>query len=234
MPLARLLDDARVRPEARHLVFSGADRGAPAEPLPRFVRSLSVDGDAVGDALVATRMNGAPLSAEHGAPARLVVPGWYGMAWVKWLARIEVQRAPFQGHFQSSKYVYRFERDGRPVVEPVRLLRVKALVVSPQAGDRLAVGRRCRISGKAWSGRAPIARVDVDAGDGWKEARLRAGDGRYDWTSWELDWIPGSTGPVALRARATDAAGDVQPERLFDNEYQYGANAIQAIAVEVA
>ncbi len=234
VPLATLLEASGVRRTARYLVFTGADHGAPTEQVQRFERSLSVELGEYDDALVATEMNGAPLSGEHGAPARLVVPGWYGMAWVKWLDRIEARAAEFHGPFQTSKYTYRFERDGRPVVEPVRRLRVKSLVTSPAPGERLVHGSAHRLAGKAWSGAAPVVKVEVDVGDGWRAASLTAGDGPYDWSSWELDWTPRTAGPAKIRARATDASGEVQPKALFENQYQYGCNSVQTVKIEVA
>ncbi len=234
VPLATLLERSAVRATTRYLVFTGADHGTPTEKVRRFVRSLSVEPGEHEEVLVATSMNGAPLTEEHGAPARLVVPGWYGMAWVKWLDRVEARTTEYSGHFQTSKYTYRFERDGQPVVEPVRQLRVKSLVTSTAPGERLARGTGYRLAGKAWSGRAPVTKVEVDVGDGWHEARLTAGDGRYDWSSWEADWTPRVAGPARIRARATDASGEAQPESLFENEYQYGCNSVQTVEVEVA
>jgi DMSO/TMAO reductase YedYZ molybdopterin-dependent catalytic subunit len=234
VPLTALLDEVELRPDARHLVFLGADRGDPAEPADRFERSLAADPRGLEDVLVATEMNGSPLSAEHGAPARLVVPGWYGMAWVKWLCRVEARRDPFRGHFQATKYLYRSVRDGVPAVEPVERVRVKSLLVAPVPGERLARGSSYCLAGKAWSGAAPIAKVEVDTGDGWSAARLRPGDGRYDWSSWEFDWVPQRAGPVTIRGRATDGLGQVQPEAPLENEYQYGTNSVQSVAVDVA
>jgi DMSO/TMAO reductase YedYZ molybdopterin-dependent catalytic subunit len=233
VPLTALLDAAGLRPSARQLVFTGADHGTPTEKVRRFDRSLSVGRGEHQDVLVATAMNGAPLTDEHGAPARLVVPGWYGMAWVKWLDRIEARATEFEGHFQTSKYTYRFERDGRPTVEPVRRVRVKSLLTSPAPGQRLVRGSRYRVTGKAWSGSAPVVKVEVDVGDGWRSARLTSGEGRYDWSTWEAEWVPRTAGPARIRSRATDACGEAQPAALFDNEYQYGCNSVQVVEVEV-
>ncbi len=234
VPLSRILQEAHVRPSGREVVFRGGDRGVPSDRASEFSRGLSVDLARTDDLLLATRMNGERLGVEHGFPVRLVVPGWYGMAWVKWLAEISVRRVPYDGYFQASKYVYRTVQDGVRVVEPVRQVRVKSLVLSPVAGQRLERGRRWRLAGKAWSGSGPVRQVEVDVGDGWKPARLRPGAGRFDWSHWQFDWTPERPGRVTVRSRATDAAGRTQPEALVENEFQYGANAVHAVEVEVA
>ncbi len=234
VPLATLLEESGLSDEARHLVFTGADLDAASEEPRRFVRGLTADLEEHRDVLVALEMNGRPLSPEHGAPARLVVPGWYGMAWVKWLEGVTAGPTAHRGHFQTSRYVYRYRRAGRSVTEPVRRLRVKSLIVTPAPGADLARGTPVRLRGKAWSGTDPVVRVEVDVGDGWQAARLLPGHGPYDWSSWELEWSPRRRGRTVLRARATDAGGETQPAEPFANEFQYGCNAIQQVPVEVA
>ncbi len=236
VPLSTLLEASGLRPSAREVVFQGADgapRGAPAGPS-RFARSLHLDvPHATSDVLVATQMNDRPLAAEHGFPARLVVPGWYGMAWVKWLTSITARATPFQGHFQSTKYVYRTGKGASAEVRPVTQLRVKSLVVAPEPGATVPRGRPVRVSGRAWSGAGAVRTVDVDVGDGWRPARVVPGTGAYAWAGWSLDWIPTRPGPVTIRSRATDASGAVQPEEPFENEHQYGSNSVRAVEVHV-
>lgn len=232
--LASLLAEVRPRSSADHLAFEGETGREPPSGVPRFVRGLSLASNEVPHrVLVALRMNGRPLAAEHGFPARLVVPGWYGMAWVKWLRRVIVRPTAFRGHYQTSRYVYQYTRHGRPIVEPVARVRVKSLLLDPAPGARIGLGRRCRIRGKAWSGSGPVDRVEVDVGGGWTPAEVSGGDGPYDWAGWTYEWTPRTRGPVRLRTRATDRSGSTQPVRPFRNVRQYGYNAIASVSVRV-
>jgi DMSO/TMAO reductase YedYZ molybdopterin-dependent catalytic subunit len=134
VPLNDILDRAGVRSSAREIRFRGADSGEVdnARGRIRFERSLTVDQARDSDAILAYAMNGEPLPLQHGFPLRLVVPGWYGVASVKWLTEIEASDRPFEGHYQTEKYVYYRNRDGIETREPVTLQRVRALIsVSP-------------------------------------------------------------------------------------------------------
>lgn len=183
--------------------------------------------------LVATRMNGRRLPSEHGGPARLVVPGWYGMAWVKWISRIIVRATPFEGRFQSEKYVY-WTRDGRRWTgRPVTRILVKSLTLEPAPGDRIPRGRPTTIRGRAWSGSGRIAKVEVDAGEGWTPARRSGGDGPFAWSGWSFRWRPTRVGMIDLRVRALDCAGNVQPSKPVQNRFQYGTNSVHSVRVEV-
>lgn len=224
-----VLRSAGIRLGAREVVFRGADRG-PVEDRAgevRFERSLPA-GDALGaGALLAYAMNGRPLPARHGYPLRLVVPGWYGMASVKWLTEIQVTAEPFRGFFQGEHYVY--ERGG--VREPVRLQQVRALITRPGAGEELARGALI-VRGVAWSGAAPIDRVDVSvAGGRWQKARLTGAQEVAGWQEWEFLASGLAPGEVTIRARASDLAGQVQPERPEWNRRGYGANFIHEVQV---
>lgn len=232
VPLHGVLAAAGVRDDAVELVFSGADGGARSDaPAPvQFQRSLPVQ-DAMGpEVLLALAMNGQPLSREHGAPVRLVVPGWYGMASVKWLTGIEATTVPFAGYFQRQRYVYD-EPDG---VSPVTRMRVKSFITSPEAGTTCASAVTVR--GWAWSGYGAITRVEIaiDGGESWRDARLGTPASPFAWTPFECDLqlVPGAR--TALRSRATDAAGHVQPPVIQWNRLGYGNNAVRAITVDVA
>ena len=174
VPLAVVLDHAVPTSAAVDVVFRGADRG-PVEGSPTpvaFERSLSITDARHSEALLAYAMNGDPLPVEHGYPLRLIVPGWYAVASVKWLTEIEVVGAPFVGYFQTERYVFEWERDGSRLVEPVRHQRVRALITEPTGDEPVDVGD-VAIRGVAWSGDAPIERVEVSIGDGeWQRARL--------------------------------------------------------------
>ncbi len=196
-----------------------------------YARSLLLARALHPDTLVALRMNGEPLLAAHGAPVRLIVPGWYGMASVKWLAGLELVGEPFAGYFQSERYVYREPgRAPAPVVE----MRVKSVFTSPLPALPVGMGA-VRVSGLAWSGSARIARVEVASGGGgeWVPARLTGEDEPYAWRAWDLIWTPPWRGRHVLRCRATDEAGNVQPDLPRWNELGYGANGVQSLIVDV-
>jgi DMSO/TMAO reductase YedYZ molybdopterin-dependent catalytic subunit len=175
-------------------------------------------------------MNGEPLPLQHGYPLRLVVPGWYGVASVKWLTTIELAEHEFEGYFQRDRYCFEYD-DAAPV--PVTLQRVRALVTDPQDGGELGRGE-VAIRGVAWSGAAPIARVDVSIGEGpWLGAQLLGERRRHSWQWWELLTRLDAPGATSIRARATDLAGRTQPDVAEWNRHGYGNNAVHRVAVRV-
>jgi DMSO/TMAO reductase YedYZ molybdopterin-dependent catalytic subunit len=235
VPLVEILDRAGVRAGARDVVFRGIDCGTLEghASSTRFERSLGVDYVREADALLAYAMNGEPLPIHHGYPLRLIVPRWYGVASVKWLTEIEVIDRAFVGHFQTDKYWYEWDRGGTIVREPVTLQQVRALVTDPQPNQTIACGELA-IRGVAWSGAAPIARVEVSlSGESWQPARLMGERNRHSWQWWELITRIEDPGAVALRARATDLAGRTQPEQAEWNRLGYGNNSIQTVPIRV-
>jgi DMSO/TMAO reductase YedYZ molybdopterin-dependent catalytic subunit len=233
VPLIEVLELAGPLAGAREVIFRGADAGrveGRTATVP-FERSLTLDVARQRDVLLAYAMNGEPLPVQHGFPVRLIVPNWYAVASVKWLTAIDVVDEPFTGYYQTEKYVYEWERDGRVVREPVGLQHVRALIVDP-AWDREIRRGPVTVRGVAWSGDAPIARVDVSAGGGpWQEAHLLGDGSRQHWQWWELPIQMERPGASELRARATDLAGASQPERPEWNRLGYGNNAIHAVRV---
>jgi DMSO/TMAO reductase YedYZ molybdopterin-dependent catalytic subunit len=236
VPLVEILDRAGVRQDARDVLFRGADGGA-VDGLPesiRFERSLRIDDARDSDVLLAYAMNGEPLPVEHGYPLRLIVPRWYAVASVKWLTEIELIDRAFTGHYQGDKYRYVWEREGGTVSEPVTLQRVRALITEPLPHAEVPSGELV-IRGVAWSGAAPIARIDVSVSGGdWQEARLVSDRNRYSWQWWELITRFDRSGDLTLRARATDLAGRTQPDRAEWNRLGYGNNAIQEVPIRVS
>ena len=236
VPLVEILDRAGVRQDAKDVLFRGADGGA-VDGLPesiRFERSLRVDDARDSDVLLAYAMNGEPLPVEHGYPLRLIVPRWYAVASVKWLTEIELIDRAFTGHYQGDKYRYVWERDGGTVSEPVTLQRVRALITEPLPHADVRSGELV-IRGVAWSGAAPIARIDVSVNGGdWQEARLVSDRNRYSWQWWELLTRVERSGDLKLRARATDLAGRTQPDRAEWNRLGYGNNSIQEVPIRVS
>jgi DMSO/TMAO reductase YedYZ molybdopterin-dependent catalytic subunit len=220
VPLRAILEKAGLKETAVEVSFGGADA--------QYVRSLPLDKALDPDTIVAWEMNGAPIPARFGGPLRLIVPGWYGMASVKWLARIEALVEPFSGEFQSEKYHY-------AAGEPVSQMRVKSLLTEPASGQVVA-REPLVIRGFAWGGEGGIAGVQIAVGrtdDDWREARLVGPALPHAWRRFELAWTPPWAGRYLLRSRATDRSGATQPDTPQWNEGGYGANAVQQVAVTV-
>ncbi len=238
--LRDVLAHAGLRTDAQEVVLEGADRGAIKEP-PRppndinYARGLPME-KASRDVLLAFEMNGEPLTPEHGFPLRAVVPGWFGMASVKWLQRIVVTTQPFNGYYQSIDYTYWEERDGMPTLVPLAEMRVKAQIARPHMGEVVAAGQEYRVHGAAWGGEDDVAIVEVstDAGATWKAATLLGEPVKNAWRFWELDWTaPADRGTYQLMARATDSAGRIQPPHRIAEYGTYMINHVLPIRVEV-
>ena len=220
-----------VRADAVEILFRGADAGTVApDRTEAFRRSLPLAVALDPDTLLAWGMNGAPLPPEHGAPVRLLVPGWYGVASVKWLVAIEALIEPFHGWFQGQSYVYRNGGDEAPVER----MRVRAIIASPSDGDAVAPGP-LDVVGSAWSGDGAIARVEVSADGGatWIAAALTAPSSRRAATPWRARLTAPPGAEIEIVARAADVAGNVQPEAAAWNRLGYGNNAIQRLRVSV-
>ncbi|MES5820439.1 sulfite oxidase [Streptomyces sp. RG80] len=238
VPLRLLLAEAGVEPGAVDVVFTGADHGVERGVEQDYQRSLSVDA-ATGhepEVLVAYAMNGAPLPPQHGRPLRLVVPGWYGMAHVKWLRDIAVVDAPFTGFQQA--VAYRLRKRPEDPGEPVTRIAPRALLVPPGFPDFMSRTRvvrpgPVRLEGRAWSGRAPVTRAEVstDGGRTWQEAALEPDGGhRWAWRRWRLTWTA-TPGEHVLSARATDAEGHTQPLQQPWNRGGFAVNLVQRVPV---
>jgi DMSO/TMAO reductase YedYZ molybdopterin-dependent catalytic subunit len=214
IPLHVLLEQAGVRPEAVEVLCEGADRGSEADhPEPMaFERSLPLAKALAPDTLLVFRMNGEWLEPAHGFPLRLFVPGWYGVASVKWLRRIEVLAQPFHGYFQSKKYTVQRRTDMGVETVVVGPMAVKSEFVRPRAGDVLGPGRH-RLFGVAWAGEESVARVEIstDGGRSWAEADLTGPKAPYSWSLWEYRWEVAEAGEYTLLAKATSTSGRVQP-----------------------
>lgn len=229
--LRTLLERAGLERDVVEMLGIGADAGPrdDADGEVRFARSLPIADAMHPDTIVATHMAGEPLSVDHGAPTRLIVPGWYGMASVKWLARLEAITTPFTGYFQQQRYVY--DVDG--TVEPVRRARVKSMITSPIDGGSCA--RAVTVHGWAWSGAGAIARVELAVNEApiWTEAALGTPVSAYAWTPFEAELILPDAATATIWSRATDTAGNTQPARIRWNRLGYGNNGVRGIAVLV-
>ena len=220
--LSALLADARPLPHAREVVFFGADKGMETvthgrsgaqEVEQHFGRSLIREDALRPEVMIVWSMNGEPLTVSHGAPVRLIVPGWYGVANVKWLDHIHVQDARYVGRFMSRDYVTLVgEKMGDQVIWNEKLvsrIRVKSMVA------RLTrAGTRYNAFGFALTGGIPLRSVEVRIDDGpWQRATLDPMNTQYSWKFFSHEWSGLAPGQHTIVSRATDADGVVQPEQ---------------------
>jgi DMSO/TMAO reductase YedYZ molybdopterin-dependent catalytic subunit len=237
--LRDVLERADISDGAREIVFEGADSGTIAE-LPRpagkvnFARSVPIE-KAMQDVLLAWAMNGEPLTEAHGFPLRAIVPGWYGMASVKWLQRLIITDRPFHGYYQSIDYAYwRRDEDG-PVLVPLAEMQVKAEIARPENNEVISANSHYHVRGAAWTAGAIVTRVEIsfDGGKSWSDTRLDGNASENAWRLWEFEWKSPVPGNYTLMARATDSRGRVQStERNFDAN-NYMISHCLPIAVEV-
>jgi len=235
-PLASLLQEAGIAGGAVDVVFTGADHGIERGLEQDYRRALPVSEAMNDNVLLAYEMNGVPLPPQHGAPLRLIVPGWYGMAHVKWLRRITVIPQSFDG-FQMRAYRLRDTPDepGTPLtrIEP------RALLIPPGFPDfmsrrRFVESGVVKIEGRAWSGWAPLSMVEVslDGGDNWELADLEPALDTHSWAHWTWVWAA-EPGSYLLSARATDMSGRTQPLGQRWSRGGFANNTIQRVPVMV-
>ncbi len=236
-PLRGILKEAGVSTEAKEILFTGLDRGIQGDELQYYQRSLGVSESSRKEVLLAYEMNGLPLQPQHGYPLRLVVPGWYGMASVKWLDRIEAIAKPFHGYQMIG--AYRYSRAADHQGEPVTLMRVRSLMIPPGVPDfltriRLVDAGRVRLVGRAWAGRSDVSRVEVSTNGGstWSDANLGERLSPFAWREWWFSW-QAKPGRHDLCVRATDIEGNTQPLSQPWNFLGMGDNVVQRITVVV-
>jgi DMSO/TMAO reductase YedYZ molybdopterin-dependent catalytic subunit len=225
VPLSNLLERAGIRRDAVDVmpsgldptvVSGGVDVGHVRRPLPV--------SKALDDAILALKMNGTPLSYDHGFPARFVVPGWVGISSVKWVGQIEVSSQPLFSLWNTTQYVLVGPTyTGAP---PVTTQTMKSAFELPFFAE-FPVGREQVLTGRSWSANAPITRIEVsvDGGTTWEKARRHGPSIPQAWVRWSFPWTPTSKGSLDLRARAADASGMAQPETVPFNTggYLFGA-----------
>ena len=169
---------------------------------------------------------------EHGHPVRLIVPGWYGVASVKWVTRIQAVSAQFDGYYQTERYVLVPQDTNEAPGIPLTTTAIRSVIAVPEAGAGLACGLHF-VRGYAWSGAAPILRVEVSVDEGatWDAARLTSPAEHYAWRRWEYRWHAATAGPATLMSRAVDASGNQQPDAVPWNRFGYANNAVQGVRV---
>jgi sulfane dehydrogenase subunit SoxC len=238
VPLGLLLAEAGLRDDVVELLFTGLDRGIEAGVEQLYERSLP-RGEALGpDALLAYAINGQDLPPQHGAPLRLVIAGWYGMAHVKWLSAITALTEPFEGY--QNKVGYRlYAAEGEDGV-PVTRIMPRSLTIPPGIPDfftreRFLDAAPCLLEGRAWSGWGAIERVEVsvDGGATWEDAELGEQAGERAWRGWSYAWDSPTPGSHVICSRATDAAGNVQPVEPPWNLKGFANNEVERLRVTV-
>ncbi|HEV2061806.1 MAG TPA: sulfite oxidase [Solirubrobacteraceae bacterium] len=227
-PLKPLLDGA----DCAEVLFTGIDRGVEGGEKQHYQRSLPLEDARGDDVLLAFELNGQPLPPQHGFPLRLLVPGWYGMTSVKWLTRIDFLDEPFTGYQNAA--AYRMRQDEGDAGTPLSRIEPRALMVPPGIPDFMTRRRFLEpgpttLRGRAWSGYGAITRVEVDTGEGWREASLGATHG---WRAWSSEW-DAAPGEHVLACRAFDASGRCQPDAPPWNLGGYANNAVHRVPVTV-
>ncbi|ASR34822.1 sulfite oxidase [Prauserella marina] len=236
VPLRDVLERAKPGEDGVDVVFTGADHGIERGVEQDYRRGLPLAETRGEDVLLAYAMNGADLPPQHGFPLRLIVPGWYGMASVKWLCDLEVTGSAFTGFQNAVAYRVRHgeDEDG----EPVSWMAPRALLIPPGFPDFLSRHRIVRpgtveLAGRAWSGRAPVSEVEVsaDGGEHWWSATLAAETGhRWAWRRWTTTW-EARPGQHELSVRAVDGSGNGQPARQAWNRRGFANNAVHRVRV---
>ncbi len=235
--LASLLERAGIQAGAGHVHFYGGD-APPSPKTPAFVRSIPLDRAFDPSTILATGMNGEPLPAVHGGPLRLIVPGWTGNNWLKWVKKIVVARDEAPGFFMQTAYRIAppagtpGSQPARP--EPVTWMNVKSLITWPRAGHGVAAGS-VEIRGIAWTGRGHVTKVEIsiDRDGRWVEATLLGDPEPGRWRPWRLKWETARRGRHVIAARATDSDGRIQPETPPWNKSGYLWNGIDSVDCEI-
>jgi DMSO/TMAO reductase YedYZ molybdopterin-dependent catalytic subunit len=237
VPLAQLLDDAGLSDDAADVVFTGADHGVERGVEQDYQRGLSIADARNEDVLVAYEMNGSPIPPQHGFPVRLLVPGWYGMAHVKWLRSINVLTSQFEGFQNAVAYRLR-QQSGDPGV-PVTRIEPRALLIPPGFPDFMSRTRflpagEVTLTGRAWSGWAPVERVELstDGGATWADAAVDEPASRWSWQAFSAIW-QATPGEYLLLVRALDTAGHAQPLTAPWNRGGFANNSAQQTRVIV-
>jgi DMSO/TMAO reductase YedYZ molybdopterin-dependent catalytic subunit len=235
VPLAEVLERAGISRSAVDIMPSGLDAdyvtGSPAVDYGPVRRPLPI-AKAFENTILAYELNGQPLPPDNGYPVRLVVPGWVGVANIKWVGQIQVSREPLYSYWNTTNYI--LEGAAYPTPTPLSTQVVKSAF--ELASGATLPNRRQVLTGRSWSGLAPIKRVDIstDGGVSWRPARLRWPNLPNAWVRWDYPWSPPGPGSYTLQARATDWAGRTQPATVPFNTLGYLFWAIVKHPVTVA
>jgi DMSO/TMAO reductase YedYZ molybdopterin-dependent catalytic subunit len=238
--LADVLKLAGVGSNAMEICFDGAD--VPVGTQPDFQRCIPLSKAMSQETLLVYEMNGEPLPTSHGFPLRVVVPGWAGDCWVKWLTGITVLDKPFEGFYMKTAY----RHPGAPVkpgtaVDPANMLPVtrlspKSVISYPENGAQIKVGEPLLVKGVVWSGGGSmvnVGKVSIDGGKHWEDVRPSTYNGPYAWRSVSFLCTPNREGYLQILMRAGDDTGDIQPMVQPWNPSGYNWNVAHMVGVEV-
>lgn len=232
--LKHILDKAGVKSSAKHLHLFGSDD--PPGKVPPFHRSIEME-KAMDDCIVAFEMNGQPLPPQHGAPLRVIVPGWAGDHWMKWLVRISPNANPQTGFYMDTAYRWPLQ-PGAPGVtfkpeemKPLTELAVKSNITTTP--KRAKVGVPVDIRGFAFSGAPDVTNVELSDGGTWHAATLDPRHTPHSWRLWSYKWTPKRAGRFDITVRATDSRGVTQPKDTVWNQSGYLYNGWHSVTVEV-
>jgi DMSO/TMAO reductase YedYZ molybdopterin-dependent catalytic subunit len=228
--LRDVLQRVGVVAEASHVGLAGYD-DPPRPGDPPFVRSIALERALDRTTLLAFEMNGEPLPPAHGGPLRLVIPGWSGQNWLKWLRAIVVRKDATDGHFMR-EYSIRAP-GGAGANNPITENRVKSIIAQPPDGTVVSRGV-INIRGVALTGSGSVTALEVSVNDGpWQPAELAAQESPGAWQTWNFTLRAERPGSYTIAARATDSAGDMQRETTEWNEGGYLWNGIERVTIEV-
>ncbi len=234
---------ANLRAETLEIVVNGAD-GPVLDGTPDFVKSIPLNKALDDNTLIAYEMNGAPLPHFNGFPIRLIVPGWTATYWMKHLDTIEARTTPFAGFWM--KNAYRIPAGRFPIVqhflsqmtatnEPITEMVVNSMIVAPENDHTMPATETAEIRGLAWDGGYGIRRVEisVDGGEAWREAELGKDIGRFAFRSFQFPFTPPRVGKYRVLARAINAVGQTQADKLIFNPAGYHNNVIRPLTISV-
>lgn len=236
--LADVLKKAGVQTGAIEVWFDGAD--VPVGAQPEFQRTIPIKKALDPNTLLAYEMNGAALDPSHGFPLRVVVPGWAGDSWVKWVTKIEVRDTEFDGFFMKTGY----RHPGKGVLPgvavdpakmtPVTNLSIKSILASHADRSEVKLGP-VKLAGAAWSHTSPVMSVEVstDAGRTWKAATMGTDKAPFAWRLWEFNWTPPQEAYYSVMVRARNAAGEMQPLAQEWNPSGYSHNVVHRVNLHV-
>jgi DMSO/TMAO reductase YedYZ molybdopterin-dependent catalytic subunit len=241
--LKDVLSRANLRPETVEIVVNGAD-GPVLDGTPDFVKSIPIDKALDDHTLIAYAMNGAPLPHYNGFPIRLIVPGWTATYWMKHLNSIEAWTEPFAGFWMKSAYriptgkfsiIQHFVSQMTAANEPITEMVVNSMITAPDAGYVMRAKETAEIRGLAWDGGYGIRRVEisVDAGATWHEAELDKEVGRFAFRGFRLPFTPPRAGHYRVTAKASNALGQTQADKLIFNPAGYHNNVARPLTLNV-
>lgn len=237
--LGDVLKAAGIRSDGAHVSFTGADFGA-LPTIPKVARSVPLWKALEEHSMIVYGMNDGPLPVVHGAPIRVMIPGWAGSASVKWLASIEVLSAPLKGPYMDSSY--RMPR--HPVAPGSKMPTdavstegwpIKSMITNPAPNASFKMGKPVLVAGHAWVAEADIERVELsfDEGRSWQNAQLNAKAAKYAWQTFSYAYTPRGPGYMTVLARATDSKGNTQPIVTAWNPLGYYWNGIHRVGFSV-